>query len=352
MTARLWHLFMIVSLFLIAACQPQSQEVGELPTLAVLPSLTPSDTPTATPLSTDTPTPTATDTPTPTQTFTPTATATASWTPRPSVTSTATLTPTNTVTPSPLPTDTPTLTPTPDTPQITEFISSSTSAAPNTNVTLRWSAAADIARIDQLNQQGAVVQTFTVPPVGELVVNVPGNLGRLVVYRLVALRGGQETQRSVPIQITCAIAWFFGNEFVPPNSGCPVAVGAVADGKFQSFERGVMIYVTANGLDRIYGLQNDGSRYISYVSGWEGTSLDYPSAPDGFRRPSEDFRWAFINTLAPVGTWQDALGWATAQINKDARTIQYEDSGAFYIDSPIGIYRFSGGDAGTWTKIR
>src|SRR5690606_29717429 len=172
-------------------------------------------------------------------------------------------------------------------------------------------------------------------------------------YRLAAIRGGQETARSIPITVSCAVAWFFGNEFAPVNSGCPVALGAVAAGKYQPFERGLMIFVTANGLNRIYGLQNANNRYISYVSGWDGGSIDYPDAPSGLQRPQEEFRWAFLNTLAPVGTWQDALGWATGDINRDSRTIQFEDSGAFYIDAPGGaVYRFSGGDSGTWMKIK
>lgn len=347
MNTHLWSILSIIAaLFLTAACQPEPQVI-ELPTLASLPTLTPSDTPTMTPFPTDTPTPTPTDTPTITPTYTPSLTVT------PSLTPTSTVTPTNTVTPSPTPTDTPTVTPTPDTPQILDFTASSTSPVPGANVTLRWSSIADAARIDQLNQQGAVVQTFSVPPSGEITVTIPGNLGRLIVYRLAAIRGGQETARSIPITVSCAIAWFFGNEFAPVNSGCPAALGAVAAGKYQPFERGLMIFVTANGLNRIYGLQNANNRYISYVSGWDGNSMDYPDAPSGLYRPLNEFRWAFLNTLAPVGTWQDALGWATADINRDSRTIQFEDSGAFYIDAPGGaVYRFSGGDSGTWLKIK
>lgn len=353
MNPRLWQLFIIVSLLLtlMTACQPQPEQQIELPTLAVLPSLTPSDTPSPTNTPTDTPTPTATDTPTNTHTPTPTVTVTSSLTATITLTPTSTITPTSTLTPTSTATLTPIATATPNVPQILDFSSTSTSVVPNTNITLRWSTIADSARIDQLNQQGAVIQTFPVPTLGEITLAVPGNLGRLVVYRLVALRGGQETSRSIPVTVNCSIAWFYGSEIAPVGSGCPVALGAIAAGKFQSFERGVMIFVTANGLNRIYGLQNEGSRYISYANGWDGGSLDYPSAPGGLHRPAEEFRWAFLNTNAPVGTWQNAIGWGTAEINRDPRTIQYEDTGAFYIDSPIGVYRFSGGDSGTWVKI-
>jgi hypothetical protein len=173
-----------------------------------------------------------------------------------------------------------------------------------------------------------------------------------VVYRLVAIRGNMQAQQSIPIQISCPIPWFFGDQYAPANSGCPTAVGAIASGKFQQFERGLMIYVTANGLNTVYGLQNEGNRYISYVAGSDGSGLDYDDPPDGLYKPREQFRWAFLNTLAPVGTWQNAIGWGITDINRDSRTIQYETGGAFYIDSPSGVYRFSGGEQGTWSQIR
>lgn len=354
MLIRLWQLLITVSiLLLVTACQPQESEIVELPTLAELPTLTPSDTPTPTNTPTDTLTPTATDTATATPTSTPSLTSTPSVTATPSVTVTSSITPTNTLTPTSTATNTPTLTVTPDAPQILSFTGSVSSAAPGTNVILRWSTVADVARIDQLNQQGAVAQTFSVPVSGELTVTIPANQGKLIVYRLIAIRGSQEATRSVPVTVTCAIAWFFGNEFAPANSGCPVAVGAVAAGKFQPFERGVMFYITANGLNRIYGLQNDGNRYTSFVSGWDGNSMSYPDAPDNLYRPSNEFRWAFLNTNAPIGTWQSTIGWGTTEVNRNDRTIQFEDSGAFYIDAPNGgVYRFSGGDSGTWQKIK
>jgi hypothetical protein len=55
-----------------------------------------------------------------------------------------------------------------------------------------------------------------------------------------------------------------------------------------------------------------------------------------------------------VGAWNNAIGWATANINNDVRTIQFEQNSlAFYIDAPGNIvFRFSGGDSGTWTRIK
>lgn len=345
-------LILAVALWMVA-CQPQDEALlSALPTLAELPTLTPSDTPSPTATPTPTASPTDTLTPTPTDTHTPTLTFTPSITPTSTITPTFTVTPTATFTSTPTPTDTPTATATPITPEIFTFTASATSVNPNTLVTLTWTASADSARVDQLNQQGAVTQTFPVVPSGQLTVTVPANQGRVVVYRLVAIRGGQETSRSIPITVTCPISWFFGNEFAPPNSGCPTALGAIGPGAFQPFERGLMIYVNANGLNRIYGLQNADNRYASFPNGWNGGALAYDPAPPGLFQPQDMFRWAFLNTLAPVSTWQVQIGWATAAIDQSQRTIQFEEGGPFYIDTPIGVYRFSGGDQGTWTRIR
>jgi len=349
-----WKLCLLMLLLLMAsACAAQNSEtIADLPTLAVLPSLTPSNTFTPTSVATNTPTPTSTKTPTITPTFTPSLTSTPTVTVTSSITPTFTLTPTATQTPSSTPTETLVATATPNTPQIVSFTASASNASPNTVITLQWVTISDSTRIDLLNQQGAVIQTFaTVTPSGQISVTVPGNLGRQVIYRLVAIRSGQEANQSVPIVINCLIPWFFGEGI--GVTGCPSAVGSISGGAFQNFERGLMIYVTANGMNKIYGLQNSDSRYIAYQNGWNGSALTYDSAPGGFFQPQDVFRWAFINTLAPVGTWQNSIGWGTSDINRDARTYQPEEStGAFYIDSPLGVYRFSGGDNGTWLKVK
>ena len=348
-------ILILIAVLLAAACQPQPSAVVDVPTLAVLPSLTPSDTPTPTDIATSTPTPTDTLTPTPSDTPTNTATFTPTLSATPSVTVTSSITPTFTLTFTATATDTPTVTNTPNAPQILQFTSSSPQVAPGGAITLRWNTVSDAARIDQLNQQGIVSQTFSVASVGELTVTVPTNLGRQIVYRLVALRGGQEAMQSIPIQITCPIAWFFGNEFAPVNAGCPTSAALVGDGKFQPFERGLMIYVNASGFNRVYGLQNENSRYISYVSQWNGSGQPgYGDPPNGsLVKPREQFRWAFLETLAPNGTWEQSIGWGTTDVNRDSRTYQLADNGTFFIDTPGGaVYQFSGGDSGTWTKVK
>lgn len=118
MKTRLITLILFGGLCFAACDSPRPAVV--LPTLAVLPSETPTETPS--PTFTPSPTSTAapTDTPTPTETATPTATPTPSSTPTPTPTDTPSLTPTPTPTPTRTPsltptfTDTPSVTPTPD----------------------------------------------------------------------------------------------------------------------------------------------------------------------------------------------------------------------------------------------
>lgn len=91
---RLRWIYLLL-LVLLAACQPEAP-AGELPTLAVLPSLTPTETATQPPTLTHTPEPSATPTITPT----PTVTATASATPTPTLPPRASATPQPTVEPT------------------------------------------------------------------------------------------------------------------------------------------------------------------------------------------------------------------------------------------------------------
>jgi hypothetical protein len=213
---------------------------------------------------------------------------------------------------------------------------------------------ADTARIDQLNQQGAVVQTFTVVPSGQLPVTVPGNTGKLVVYRLAAQRAGQEVSLSVGITIQCPTSYFFGDQYAPANAACPAGGSITGGGRFQSFERGYMIYVAANGLNTVYGLVNQDSRFNGTVVTWDQTTTYNcnGSPPGGKFAPLAVFDWAFCNSNAPIGSWNSALGWGTTDINKDQRTIQYETGNTvLYVDAPVGVFRLDTG-TGTWSKVK
>jgi hypothetical protein len=216
----------------------------------------------------------------------------------------------------------------------------------------------DVVRIEQLNQDGAITQTFPAqPPTGTLTVSVPGNQGRVVQYRLVAQRITATVSQTIQVNVICSTSWFFGDQYAPPGTGCPAALGAIGQGAFQRFERGAMIYVNANGLNSIYGLANDGARYIRVINGWDGSTIRNDPAPSGLFIPEQMFNWAYYNTLGPIGTWNSAIGWATGHIDSGQRTIQWEGSiggqSPFFIDAPNNeVYRFSGGDSGTWMRIR
>jgi hypothetical protein len=120
-----------------------------------------------------------------------------------------------------------------------------------------------------------------------------------------------------------------------------------------------MIFIEANNLNTVYGIQNTGSRYIAYVSAWDGSTIlpcGCGTPPAGLLDPEGVFNWAYNTTLAPIGVWNSAIGWATQVMNTGQRTIQFSDTGAFYIDTPLGVYRFvpsaPNANNGTWTKIK
>jgi hypothetical protein len=233
--------------------------------------------------------------------------------------------------------------------------------APGTTVIFGWQANGDSARLDQLNAGGAVLTSFPVAVTGQYPLVVPGDLGRQLVYRLVVFKNGRETSLNVPLTITCPIAYFFGDALAPSTAPCPAAQPSTGTGAYQPFQRGVMLYVNApvnnTPLNRIYGLVATDLRYGSAVNSWDGSTIRDDNQPAGLFDPEQMFNWFYYNTLAPIGGWNEALGWATATIDTSSRTIQYEGTiggtSAFYIDAPGGaVFRLSGGDSGSWTRIR
>ncbi|MBW4439416.1 MAG: hypothetical protein KME04_19920 [Pleurocapsa minor GSE-CHR-MK-17-07R] len=384
----------------LAGCGPREPDVVVLPTQAVLPTLTPSDTPSRTPLPTwtSTLTPSNTFTNTPTETFTPSLTWTLTPSNTPTDTPTHTLTPSNTFTPTstftpsrtPTPTRTPTITPTltitntqrptippPSTavptilggpsptvtiplgPTISGFAANQASVFNGSTVVFSWTSNAQIAQLEQVTAAGVVIQSIPVPPSGQysLVVQTVSGGGQQVFYRLTAsLNGIVASSNILPIGVQCPATWFFGSP--PPGTGCPTAVGAIANGAFQRFERGFMVYITANGLNRICMAQDFGAQYICVSNQWDGTTLNNTAPPSGLFAPEQQFNWSYYNTLASGGTWNGVIGWATMNIALGPRTIQFESipggaEGPFFIDTADGaIVRFSGGTSGTWSRIR
>lgn len=348
-----WSCVLIVTLMLpLVACSGGAQEQAALPTLVEFPTLPP----TATPTDTFTPSPTPSPTLTPTATTTPSPTPTASFTPSltftPSITPTFTLTPTFTASPTATATDTPPFTNTPALPVITSFTASTATATPGAQVTLTWAASADTARIERVNASGQVQETFPVSPNGTLLVTIPNAGGTQVIYRLVAARAGRETSLALPIAVSCASPWFFATP--PPDAGCPTGPSVVVPGAFQPFQTGFMVHIiiTSQNINRVYGAQNENNIYLAYTNLWDGTTIIPGSPPLGLLDAQGVFNWAYNNTLASAGTWNQKIGWAIGNIDTNSRTVQFGADGSVYIGTPAGVYRFMGtAVSGTWSKV-
>lgn len=339
---RIAALILFVALALMGC---QQQEVI-IPTVAQLPTITQTFTPTSTPTATFTPTltPTATFTRTPTPTDTPTFT----------MTPTATLTPVDTSTFTP--TFTPTLTLTPTGPEIYAFTADNYEAPAGGATVLRWSGNGESAVLDRLNAAGNLEQSWSVGATGEMAVNIPLGLGRVVTFRLTMLKNGQPFSQDIAITVTCGFNWFFGDEYA--GGACPAQVGAIADGRYQAFDGGLMIYAGAGSENypgnRVYVLAYANNQWQSYEAG--GTASASGDPPDGRHFPDA----SALENIWQVGSFngrpvKDVLGYSPdSSSNRDARTIQVEAGGsAVYIDVPDGrIFRLQGAVLGGWRQIK
>jgi hypothetical protein len=238
---------------------------------------------------------------------------------------------------------------------ILSFTSTLGSVTENTAVPLIWNASGDAARIETLAQNNALLASQSVPLVGQVALPALSGAGRAVQFRLVVTRGGVEVEARLMIAIVCAQAWFFGDATAPPGTPCPQGPSAVIDGAFQQMERGLLLY-TGSALNRVYGLINDGQRFLSIPNGWDGSSIvTDPAPPAGLFAPQGVLNWFFYRTLAPLGAnWPTTIGWGFAATVVENRTLQFESgTGAFFIDGPGGqLFHITAGDSGTWTKIR
>lgn len=362
-----WIVLVLSTIALLAACEETLPESGALPTLMVLPSLTPTETASHTPPPTETFTPEATSTPT--HTLTPSATFTTTNTPTLTRTHTPTRTPQPTATATASQTLTPEVQPTGAFPVITSFSASSTDVAGGGQLILRWQGEGDEAQIDQQDANGVVQQTTPVQVSGELSVTVPNTQAGKIFYRLVVRRGVQEITQTVEIrvQVQCSINWFFGNEFVAnENVGCPPAASQQVVGAYQPFESGFMVNLNIDAQNLIYAVvrapgknsQYVGDQYGSTVNRWDGASNSCTGVPPaGTLLPIQQFGWMACTQFALGGFWIDGIGYATASIDFNARTVQRANDGTLFIDAPDGtIYRLNpllpGALTATWKRIK
>lgn len=323
---------------LLVACDATA-DVSQLPTRAVLPSLTPTATATLTPTATATPSATATDP------ATATPTVTASNTPLPSATPTRTLTftptvsatPTNTNTPTP--TNTPIATNTPVQPQIAVFQSDITQGEPGDPLRLRWDADADEVRLERLDQAGSVLETIPVESLGAVNFVLPETTDNIVVYRLVAVRGSNEIFSSLSIDIgsACPVEWFFA---APDDAGCAAAPFETVQLVYQTLERGFMFRLTTPTLDQVCGVHTTRSNvYVCYPPGdFNGTPPATP--PDGLQVPASDLLLPFYTQLGLEGLLYQSLGWAIDVPFVNNTILQRSADGFLYLRTPSGVYRF------------
>ncbi len=332
-----------VLMLVLAACGTGG-DTEPLPTVAQLPTVTPSDTPTNTPVSTPTPTatatPTYTDTPTASATHTPTVTFTPTNTPLPSATFTATLTMTASHTPTATATFTPTASPTPTDPVIVTFSSNVSSSAPNGSVIFRWEAQADSVVLERLNMSGTPIESNSVPLIGTFTVTIPNVAQSQVIYRLTATRGGKTTSLSLPITLVapvCAISWFFANP--PANLGCPNSYSQSYPAWYQPFQNGHFFRIQIGALDKVCGIQNNLNLYTcANYAVYTGTPPVTP--PSGTVAPDPVFADMFYNQLAIGGFWYSVIGWGTAGASNAPLVAQTDSGGRIVVQLPMGVYRF------------
>lgn len=300
-------------LFLLAACAETPSEVVEVPTLAELPTLTPSATPTETITPSQTPTLTAT--------LTGTATATVSSTPRPTVT----------ITPSATITDTPS-------PTFTASPTSETQLGSLAELALTASAATLLPP----TLQPAVATPIPLTVAAPVVTSVPPTFTPLVVPTVncpwatpPALAAVLATDPALGTALGCA-------------SGTPTHYAGAA----QVFQDGIMYYLDGSPKS-IYVLMVDG-RYRRFDDTWT-QGVDPESGgeipPTGLIEPIRGFGKVW-RTNSDV---RAALGWAITNELGDTATVQFFERGrAVYLPvrgETIILAEDPGGQSGVWRAV-
>lgn len=353
-----WIICGIIGALWGVSCSPQTSLL--LPTIAVIPSDTPTFTPSVTPLPSDTET--STDTLVPSDTLSPTDTLTLtpaqSYTPIPSPT--ISLTPSYTLPPPSLtpttapPTDTPTPVPTlaPPTPTVGPVIISFTSdlmtVPTNGQTILRWKTDADTITLDELTASGTTVISLGVDPIGDRSVLLPASLGQSVIFRLTAKRGGHSISQSLTIAIQCAIPWFFS----PAPSGCPQQAAFPPSAiKYQAFEKGVGFFAAVT--NQVYLLANAGNRVNAYVLDSSYSPPPPTNTPPGMIQPQGEIGWVWTYKRWSDGSQLvNALGWGTAPMQTYVGIVQEASTTDLYLQGPSGaVYKLALAGTGTWSIV-
>lgn len=301
---RVRWLAISLSALLCAGC---ARWVGEVPAIAVLPTLTASptcrsqsDLPGSSPceLHADStpaiPTPVA-------QVITPTAAPTA--TPTLPAAATPLLGPSST--PSG-----PTLEPgLPDAPPVIDyFVASPTEVMADEPVLLFWSSTGgEEALVYRLDAEGEPGTTWEVEGEGSLDVEPEGELAiETYVLAITNALGTVEERVSVAVSSECAESWFF---VPPPEDSCPDTIATHSLASSQRFERGQMVWIAEAGqIVVLYDADPEPGRWLRVAPPAEDpAALEPYQPPEGLLRPERGFGalWAADDAV------RDGLGWAT-----------------------------------------
>jgi len=297
---------LLASLALLSGCSVLGLQSEPLPTLFVIPTLTPSITPSVTLYLS--PTPFVTQTPLPTAT--------------PAITATPLIAPTSTpfgagaTSTVVVPTVASNL-------DIQYFVPTPLTTSPGGTVTLAWaSTGANQATVFRVNPDGSFGESWQVNPTGTLTVSAAGG-GDDEKFVLRIGDGVNIKDAEAIISLTCNRSWFFTE--VQPSS-CPASAEVTTQAAEQEFERGWAYWMQTT--DKVYILYEDGQApaWEVYDETWSTTEPeDDPSLtpPGGLQQPVRGIGkvWRTNTTV------KDRLGWAAESELGFTATFQQE-SGA------------------------
>jgi len=303
-----------VLLLFFAACGPGGVPAF-VPTLMELPTdPPPTDTPVATLTHTPPPTWTSTVTPFASPTLRPTeaATLTPTATPTPTVTPSLTITPTPSLTPSATWTVTPTRTPT--------------------------EPAQALSGLVELALRATILPATFAPP----------NQGLpLPVVPTTAPVAAIPTCASLPT--SGFLTPYLSEPTMAAQLGCPAGSDYNVVTAVQTFERGMMVYVSGQP-GTIYALFNNGAfrRYTDTFSAGADPETSGETPPAGFLTPLRGFLKVW-NSNADV---RGNLGWAiTEEAGNESRVLQFERGRMIFLpqrNQTVVLLETAGADTGAW----
>lgn len=168
-----------------------------------------------------------------------------------------------------------------------------------------------------------------------------------------------------PIDVLCPTNWDF---IQPPPPGCPFAPATVANGVYQTFERGYMIW--DGSINQIYVLFNDGAQPYwtrfddTFVEGtgmfpnfpWKDPAIDGTPRAPGLYQPVRGFGRLWRNAILnedmnpQKASVMPRVGWATMEQEQCfSLRKQTRQDGTLFINNPYGeVFQLIPG--GVWMR--